>query len=483
MRSSRLARPRSRAVIVGAGAVAISLVWTSAGAAVISGDDPTTLSSALVGTATSTGASLAVDYDCLIDDSTTAEDEAKCPTGVGDSPMAGFPTDGSTFAIMASGNAALADDANTETGSGEGWGFAATAIGPEVFDHQVVRIDLGAASGNCLTFDFRFLSEEFPEYVTSGFNDALVAQLNTWSVTADPATQTLNAPGNFAAGAGDIISVDGTGPSAMTAELASGTTYDGATLRLIARAPVVSGSTNTLYLTIFDQGDAILDSAVFVDNLRYETLAPGQCKSLAVDPFEGTTGVVVTPGGSGAFSPTLSTFTVPLTSNLPSGPIDTNITATATFLNWGDAVPRHQALAARKATTSLGSGTAKIPAGGTGNLVLTSSPQGIAAVQAAKAQPALLLAQAKVATKKAKKLIAKAKKLKKQAKTAPPLKAAKLIKKAKKLIKKAKKLIRKAKALRAQSKVLAAQPLGTVVVTVTNASNGKSELLRLPVPR
>ena len=404
MRSATSKRRRSRAVVLSAGVLALSLVSASSGAAVFAGEDAGGLAAAMSGTATFTAASLSVDYDCVLDDATTPEDETDCPTGVADTALAGFPTNGATFGIITSGNAALADDANTNPNSGTGWGQAATAIGPGAFDSQVVRIDLGAAGGNCLAFDFRFLSEEFPEFVNSGFNDAFIAQLNTWSVTADPATQTLTAPGNFAAGAGDVISVDASGPSTMTADLAAGTTYDGATLRLIARTPVAPGSTNTLYLTIFDQGDDIYDSAVFVDNLRYETLAAGQCKSLAVDPFEGTTGVVMTPGTTGAFSPDLSTFTIPLTSNLPSGPIDTNVTATAAFLNWGDVVPRQQARMAKKVTTALGSGSARIPAGGTGNLVITTTPAGIAAVQAAKAPPAVLLAQAKQLLQEAKTL-------------------------------------------------------------------------------
>lgn len=483
MLSANSRRRRSRVTVVAAGAIALSLVSSSAGAAVVAGDDPLALATAMAGTATVTGASLAVDYPCVADDGSTPEDESECPTGVSSTPMAGFPTSGSTFAIITSGNAALADDPNDSEGSGFDWGFDATGIGSSVHDHQVVRVDLGAATGNCFAFDFKFLSEEFDEFINSGFNDAFIAQLNAWNVTIDPASQMISAPGNFAAGAGDAISVDGAGPSAMTLEQATGSTYDGGTLPLIARIPVTPGATNTLYLTIFDQGDGILDSAAFIDNLRYENLGAAQCKSLAVDPFEGTTGVVVTPGTTGAFSPDLATFTVPLTSNLPTGPIDTNLTATSAFLNWGDIVPRKTARMAQKVTTPLGSGTAKIPAGGAGNLVLTNTAAGIAAVQAAKAEPAVLLAQAKLLVQKAKKLIKKAKKLKRLAKTAPPAKAAKLLKKAKKLLKKAKRLKKRAAALRAQSQALAAQPLGTVVVNMTNTSNGKSELLRFQIPR
>ena len=102
---------------------------------------------------------------------------------------------------------------------------------------------------------------------------------------------------------------------------------------LIARTPVAPGSTNTLYLTVFDQGDGVLDSAAFVDNIRFETQPAGQCKSLALDPFEGTTGVVMAPGTTGTFSPTLATFTVPLVSNLPTGPIATTVSGVASFLN------------------------------------------------------------------------------------------------------------------------------------------------------
>ena len=401
---------------------------------------------------------MGVDYPC----------GTACPTGVATTPLGTFPTNGSTFGILTTGDAALADDPNDDTGSGEDWGVAGTAIGGDVHDYQIARIDLGPATGTCLAFDFRFLSEEFPEYVTAGFNDAFVAQLNVWGVTADSAAQTISAPGDFAAGSGDVISVDASGPSAMTAAQAAGTTYDGATLPLVARTPVTPGNTNSLFLTIFDQGDGILDTAVFVDNLRYETLPAGQCKSLAVEPFEGTTGVTLVAGSTPAFTPGYAAMNLPLTCNLPPGPLNCDVTATSAFVDWGDVVPRKAARAAR-ATTALGAGSASIKGGATGTLTLASTPAGVAAINAAKAEPAKLKAAAKKLTKKSKKL-------KKKAKTSAPAKAAKLLKKAKKLGKKAKSTKKKAAAL-------AKAPLGTAVVTVTNPANGKSDVLRVQVPR
>ena len=62
----------------------------------------------------------------------------------------------------------------------------------------MLRVDLDVPStANCLVgLDFRFLSEEFPEYVGSRFNDAFIAELDrsTWTT----AGSTIIAPDNFA---------------------------------------------------------------------------------------------------------------------------------------------------------------------------------------------------------------------------------------------------------------------------------------------
>ena len=67
-------------------------------------------------------------------------------------------------------------------------------------DVVIMRVDLRVPTGdNCLSFDFRFLSEEFPEFVNDDFNDAFIAELghSTWSAATndDP---TITAPDNFA---------------------------------------------------------------------------------------------------------------------------------------------------------------------------------------------------------------------------------------------------------------------------------------------
>lgn len=188
------------------------------------------------------------------------------PHAVSDSPLAGLPTNGSTFAILTTGNASFADDPNSAGGTGASLGDTSPR-GTYVRDASVLKIDLSVPStANCLSFDFKFLSEEYPEYVGSAFNDAFVAELDTsnWSTTAN----VVNAPNNFAFDQNNNpITVNTVGLGGFNPANAAGTTYDGATPRLSAAKQLTPGP-HSLYLSIFDMGDTILDSAVFIDNLR-----------------------------------------------------------------------------------------------------------------------------------------------------------------------------------------------------------------------
>jgi Bacterial Ig-like domain (group 1) len=131
----------------------------------------------------------------------------------------------------------------------------------------ILQTDLLVQPGaNCLTFDFKFFSEEFQEFVGTQFNDAFIAELDTSNWTTSGST--ISAPNNFAFDpVGNVISINAAGVTSMTAANALGTTYDGATPLLSASTQVTPGA-HSLYLSIFDQGDQIYDSAVFLDNLR-----------------------------------------------------------------------------------------------------------------------------------------------------------------------------------------------------------------------
>jgi hypothetical protein len=387
-------------------------------------------------------------------------------SGIGDTGLAGFPTANSTFGVLTSGDAELADDPNNSGGSGASTGGVAYG---QANDPVTLKIDLNVPTGtNCVGFDFRFLSDEFPEFVNAGFNDAFIAQLDQVSINV--AGSSITAPNDFAAGTGDQISVDASGPSGMSDLFASGTTYDGATPRLVARHLVDPGK-HSLFLTIFDAGDHILDSAVFVDNLRATNEPQGECKSLAVEPFEGKSGVSFggDPNNPLSVDPTLTFLQMLMHCNLPSGNefnCPENLLASFTPSTGTQTGQR----SGKRATTTLASGSTTIPAGTTQQVSLPTTPEGKAALQAAKDEPAELRAQAKKQKQKAKKLKKKAKKA--------PTKA-----QAKKLLKKAKKALKKAKQLEAQAAALEAQPLGTVNLTITNPTNGATDNLTLSLPR
>jgi hypothetical protein len=241
------------------------------------------------------------------------------PHGVSDSSLAGFPTHGGTFAILTSGNAELADDPNATGDSGEGIG-GANVRGNTDFDVSVLRLDLAVPSDkNCLSVDFKFLSEEYPEYVGTGFNDAFIAELNstTWTTSGS----TITASDNFAFDqSGDPISINSTGVANMTPAYATGSTYDGATISLAAKTAVGAADANgalagnnSLYLSIFDQGDDVYDSAAFLDNVRLITVsnpqtecAPGVTPTVEPTQLTATPVILEAIPGANVYVPTLS---------------------------------------------------------------------------------------------------------------------------------------------------------------------------------
>lgn len=136
------------------------------------------------------------------------------PHAVADAPLSSFPTNGSTFAILTSGDAELADDANLSESDGKNLG-GGNLRGDTDYDVSVLKIDLNVPeASNCLTIDFQFYSDEFPEWVNTQYNDAFIAELDvsTW----DTSGSTISAPDNFAFDTkGDVISINSSGNTAM----------------------------------------------------------------------------------------------------------------------------------------------------------------------------------------------------------------------------------------------------------------------------
>jgi hypothetical protein len=217
------------------------------------------------------------------------------PAAVADSALTSFPLTGGSYGVLTSGDATLADDPNAAPNTGASNGGAAVRGGTER-DVTILKVDLTVPSGaNCLSVDFRFFSEEFPEFVGKSVNDAFVAELDssTWTT----ASNAVNAPKNFAFDpTGQVVSINSTGVTSVAAANSTGTTYDAGTTLLRASTPTTPGS-HSLFLSIFDQGDSIFDSTVFVDRLAATKTAAGQCKAgaAAATPSLKATDVIKLP--------------------------------------------------------------------------------------------------------------------------------------------------------------------------------------------
>ena len=191
------------------------------------------------------------------------------PTAISTTTLAGFPRHRRSFGVLSTGDATLLtaaneqDDLSTDNAGAPYRGAAVDAV--------VLRLDLRAPRrANCLSFAFRFLSEEYDEFVDTEFNDAFVAELGRSTWRSDPADPRIRAKNNFARGPRRAISVNGTGDFSVTPQGAGGTTYDGATRTLRARKRVKLGRRVKLFLSIFDQGDHQYDSTVAIDRLTID---------------------------------------------------------------------------------------------------------------------------------------------------------------------------------------------------------------------
>lgn len=188
------------------------------------------------------------------------------PVGTSKRNIAKFPRNGSHFAVLSTGDATKAPRRNkSEMTSANNNGPALRGTR----DLVMMRVKLKVPNDrNCLRFGFKFLSEEFPEFVDSDFNDAFIADLDKTTWDSKRNSPVVESPHNFALDSrGNPIRVNTVGNAVVKRRFAKGSTYDAATRTLRASTPVTPGK-HDLYLSIFDQGDRQYDSSVFIDAVR-----------------------------------------------------------------------------------------------------------------------------------------------------------------------------------------------------------------------
>ena len=280
-----------RRIVLLACGLALAVLPASASAAVTPDRTAANLSTALSSSTAVTGAEL------------TALPPLGNPAAVADSPFSDFPQAGTSFAILSSGDAVHVDPDATPD-AGENGSFEPTD-GPRagVNDLVTLRVDLTVPeSANCALLSFRFLTDEEPG---AEFNDGFIAELDTndWSIQPATGTEpsTIAAPHNFAFDAnGNVISINSPGSAGLTPEGAIGTGLVSGTARLTAATPVSPG-THSVYLSMFDFVDDIVDSAVLLDDLHLENRAPGGCTAGVVpDDKTGPTVRITSPFDHGA---------------------------------------------------------------------------------------------------------------------------------------------------------------------------------------
>lgn len=174
---------------------------------------------------------------------------------------------GATYLVLSTGCASYATQSNNATNTTCVLSGLNNSVGRDMVRMTVVFTVPPAAQSWIL--NWKFLSEEFPEWVGQQYNDTFLIEKGTSNFTISG--NTVTAPNNVARDAsGNLISINTTGVLGMTAAQAAGTTYDGATQMLSTADNITPGSqTLTLIFTIMDMFDDDYDSTVFLDAFRF----------------------------------------------------------------------------------------------------------------------------------------------------------------------------------------------------------------------
>ena len=198
------------------------------------------------------------------------------PAGTSTSVLPPFPYV-SPYAVLSTGDATVSDQPGKPTSADDG-GTPTPTGGHGDSNYDTTILSLGRVSVptgmTCLSFNFRFLSADYPSGLTSPYNDAFIAEVapnssgqSQW-LAMGTTIQKLDQ--DFAVTSdGKPITVKSTGVATMSPAEAAGTPYAAATAPLRAEVPVTPTDTLALFFSIFDHGNATGDSAVFIDQLGF----------------------------------------------------------------------------------------------------------------------------------------------------------------------------------------------------------------------
>jgi len=146
---------------------------------------------------------------------------------------------------------------STTTGSSGPNGVADfnAAAGARTYDASYMDVDF-IPTGDFMTMQFVFASEEFPEYATGAFQDFVGVWVNGSLVPLSVGDGDID-PNNLNAGSNGNLFVDNTGDQYNTE-------MDGFTLTMTLTIPVNSGEVNSIRIGIADVTDSSYDSTLLI---------------------------------------------------------------------------------------------------------------------------------------------------------------------------------------------------------------------------
>ena len=171
------------------------------------------------------------------------------------------PIEGDSFLLISSGSAqplahpeGWLGDPDQEASFVNDNPIGTCPLGGSAFDIATLSLTLKAPEwAKSISFNFRFMSEEYPEFVGQEYNDFFSCLLDGNNIVFDTEGKIINVNNNFF------------DPNITP----MGTCFNAATSLLTTKAEIVGGSTFNLVFTVGDVGDDILDSAVFLDNFIF----------------------------------------------------------------------------------------------------------------------------------------------------------------------------------------------------------------------
>jgi hypothetical protein len=202
------------------------------------------------------------------------------------------PRQGQRFVVLSTGQASYVP-AQLCPQQGTDYMFSGTDPDTTAADHvanDMVELELEIAvptNARSFEFDFHFFSTEYPEFLDTQYNDTFWVELTSKKLNGNISFDKNNTPIRINNAFFSICDPYPSKPQTQSmclqpASVNTGTGYatdcnggmggeatGGSTDWLRTRAPVTPGETIKLRFMIFDKGDGILDSAVLIDNFRW----------------------------------------------------------------------------------------------------------------------------------------------------------------------------------------------------------------------